>query len=37
MFTSAERQNMIGNIQRLPANLEVTVQGLNERQAEKGW
>jgi hypothetical protein len=42
MFTSTERQHLIGNIQRLPANLEVAVKWLNERQLdtpyrEGGW
>jgi hypothetical protein len=42
MLTSAERQDMMAKIQRLPADLEVAVQGLNERQLdtpyrEGGW
>lgn len=42
MLTSAERQDMIAKIQRLPADLEVAIKGLNERQLdtpyrEGGW
>jgi hypothetical protein len=42
MLTSAERQDMIAKIQRLPADLEVAVKGLHERQLdtpyrEGGW
>lgn len=42
MLTSAERQDMMAKIQRLPADLEVAVQGLNEKQLdtsyrEGGW
>jgi hypothetical protein len=32
MLTSAERQHLMGNIQQLPAILEVAIKGLNERQ-----
>jgi hypothetical protein len=42
MHTCAERQDMITVIQRLPADLEVAVKGLNEQQLgtpyrEGGW
>ena len=34
MLTGAERQDMLAKIQRLPADLEAAVQGLNERQLD---
>jgi hypothetical protein len=34
MLTSAQRQDMLAKIQRLPAAVEGAVQGLNERQLE---
>jgi DinB family protein len=42
MLTSVERQHLMGAIQRLPANLEVALKGLNDRQLdtpyrEGGW
>jgi hypothetical protein len=42
MLTSTERQHLMGNIKRLPANLEIALKGLNERQLdspyrEGGW
>jgi DinB superfamily len=42
MLTSAERQDMLAKIQRLPPDLEVAVKGLDERQLdtpyrEGGW
>lgn len=42
MLTSAERQDVIAKIQRLPADLEMAVKGFNERQLdtpyrEGGW
>jgi DinB superfamily len=42
MLTSAEGQDMMGKIQRLPGGLEVAVKGLNEKQLdtpyrEGGW
>jgi hypothetical protein len=42
MLTSVERQHLIGDMQRLPANLEVALKGLNDRQLdtpyrEGGW
>jgi hypothetical protein len=42
MLTSTERQDMMAKIQRLPADLELAVKGLNERQLDTpyrdgGW
>jgi DinB superfamily len=42
MLTSAERQDMMAKLQRLPADLELTVSGLTQRQLDTpyradGW